>query len=101
MEKDKVLIATYGSLATGRNAVQKLLDAGFKREDIGLAAKEGTGDGSMVTVTVRDDDHDKAKEALNTQSPQTLTTRDVQWLKEGGLDQLPDAQDYTAVELAE
>lgn len=101
MQKDMVLIATYDSLATGRNAVEKLLTAGFSRVDIGLAAKEGAEDGSMVTVTVRDGEHDKAKEALNTQGPQTLTTRDVQWLKDGGLDKLPDANAYTAVNLAE
>lgn len=102
MEKKSVVLAIYDSLATGRNAVERLLSAGFRREDIGLAAKQGVGEGSLVTVTVSGDDRAQAEEALNQLSPQTLTLREVQWrADQGWLDEFPDVADYTAVDLTE
>lgn len=101
MEKSQVIIATYDSLATGRNAVQSLLEAGFERVDIGLAQKEGAGDGSLVTVTVAADTMPQAEDALNQHGPQMLQTREVQWRREGGRQELPDVEGYTAVDLAD
>lgn len=101
MAKIHVLVATYGSLATGRNAVQSLLTADFRREDIGLAAKQGAEDGALVTVTVSDENASKAREALEEHGPQTLQTREVQWRKEGLIEEIPDADDYTAINLTE
>ncbi|HLV44020.1 MAG TPA: hypothetical protein VKY39_03625 [Aggregatilineales bacterium] len=101
MDKKSVVLAIYDSLATGRNAVDGLLNAGFRREDIGLAAKQGVGEGSLVTVTVSENERAQAEEALNQFSPQTLTLRDTQWLAGGAPDEIPDVADYTAVDLTE
>lgn len=100
-DRSKVVVATFNSLATGRNACQSLLMQGFEREYIGLAAREGAEDGALVTVTVTDENVSRAQDALNQHGPQTIQTREVQWRGKGSIEELPDADQYTAVDLVE
>ena len=100
-DRSKVVVATFNTLETGRNACQSLLLQGFERGYIGLAARKGAEDGSLVSVTVTDDDVKKAEEALNRHGPQSMQTHEVQWRGKGWPEEIPNADAYTAVDLVE
>jgi hypothetical protein len=101
----KALVATYATVDVAKQVVDDLVEAGFERSNIGIAARNEDstveGDG-LIVVTVSPENTQQATDVLDSHQPLVMDTRDVQW--RAGPDWLtgiPDTSNYSALPLTE
>jgi hypothetical protein len=96
----KVVLAIYPTVTSGQSVVKQLEKEGIARENIGIASEEKPATSrSLVTVTVDEGQLENIQEIMADQHPETIGTRDYQWLLDGQEDEDFKPSEFTALEL--